>query len=310
MDLRHVRASDLAPVLDEEIEVWRAGLDWDFRSSAELVIRFMNLQALNGSALMYGGKAIGYSYFVYEEHKGLIGDLYVLEEYRTVERENRLLDAVLGALMHAPFVRRIECQLMMIPPDPRRRVPRSPFLQVFDRQFMLLELDRMPVRAMRTPPDQIVFQPWAERHQDACAYLITAAYATHIDSRINDQYRSAGGARRFLYNIIQYPGCGNFFQPGSFVAYDSESGRLSGLSLTSLVADDVGHITQICVSPSLRGMGVGSELLRRSLEALREYGCRKTGLTVTSSNHEAVRLYERVGFTIAKRFSAFVWEGF
>jgi ribosomal protein S18 acetylase RimI-like enzyme len=33
-------------------------------------------------------------------------------------------------------------------------------------------------------------------------------------------------------------------------------------------------------------------------------------LTVTSSNREAIALYERTGFTVAHRFFAYVWEGF
>ena len=61
------------------------------------------------------------------------------------------------------------------------------------------------------------------------------------------------GARRFLYNIVQYPGCGSFFRPASLVALERDTGELAGLSLASVVAPEVGHITQICVAPSHRG---------------------------------------------------------
>jgi hypothetical protein len=37
------------------------------------------------------GWPIGYIYYVLEENKGLMGDLYVMREHRTVERENLLL---------------------------------------------------------------------------------------------------------------------------------------------------------------------------------------------------------------------------
>ena len=85
---------------------------------------------------------------------------------------------------------------------------------------------------------------------------------------------------------------------------------MEGISLASLVAPRVGHITQICVAPDRRGAGLGYELLRRSLVALHEAGCRLATLTVTSANREAVALYERMGFEVVKRFRAFVWEGF
>jgi ribosomal protein S18 acetylase RimI-like enzyme len=85
---------------------------------------------------------------------------------------------------------------------------------------------------------------------------------------------------------------------------------LCGLSLASLVTTETGHLTQICVSPSVRGTGMGHELLRQSLTTLREMGCTSASLTVTAANADAVALYERVGFETIRRFPAFVWEGF
>jgi len=149
-----------------------------------------------------------------------------------------------------------------------------------------------------------------EDDQESAAYLIPEAYRGHIDSRINDQYDTVSGARRFLYNIVQYPGCGAFFRPASHVALNLDTGELAGLSLCSLVAQEVGHITQICVAPQYRGMGLGYELLRRSLVGLEQAGCRLATLTVTAANREAIVLYERVRFTTARKFRAFVWEGF
>ena len=91
VDLRHLRPGDLDPLLDEETEVWRDTLDWDFRGSAGLVRRFLDMQALNGYSLVMNGHPVGYCYFVSEERKGLIGDLYVMKEFVTVENEERLL---------------------------------------------------------------------------------------------------------------------------------------------------------------------------------------------------------------------------
>jgi ribosomal protein S18 acetylase RimI-like enzyme len=155
----------------------------------------------------------------------------------------------------------------------------------------------------------IFIERWADHYQDAAAHLIADAYRGHIDSRINDQYRSVPGARRFLYNIVQYPGCGAFYRPASFAAFEAVTGQLCGISLASLVAEDCGHITQICVSDAVRGTGVGYELLRRSLTCLREARCAFASLTVTAANRNAIDLYDRVGFETLRRFSACVWEG-
>ena len=108
---------------------------------------------------------------------------------------------------------------------------------------------------------------------------------------------------------MQYPGCGSFFQPGSFVAQDAVTGRLIGVSLASLVAFDVGHITQICVDPDWTGKKVGFELMRRSLDAMARNGSRRASLTVTASNTNAARLYEGLGFRTSATFDAIVWEG-
>src|SRR5580698_1268393 len=97
VELRRVSAEQLAPVLDEEIAAWRSELDWDFHASADLVRKFVQMQALAGFALMRGGRAIGYCYYVCEDGKGLIGDLCVMRAHRTKENENVLLEAALHA---------------------------------------------------------------------------------------------------------------------------------------------------------------------------------------------------------------------
>ena len=96
----------------------------------------------------------------------------------------------------------------------------------------------------------------------------------------------------------------------AFDAGAPSGGGLCGLSLASMVAPNCGHITQICVTPEVHGTGVGHALLRQSLLALRDAGCRSASLTVTAANESAVALYERVGFQTIRRFSAYVWEGF
>jgi len=278
--------------------------------TADLVRRFAGMGALSGYALLVGEELAGYVYFVTERSKALIGDLYVRRSLRCQQYEDRLLDAALVAMFKTPLVQRVEAQLLLLPSSLDREVPRSRYLHRYRREFMMISAD-----AIRKLPGSaglrgFRIEPWSPRAQEGAARVIADAYAGHIDSQINDQYRSVSGARRFLLNIVQYPGCGTFFQPGSFVAMPRGSSEPQGLCLASLVASDVGHITQICVVRSVRGRGAGAELLRRSLAALLQYGCRKVGLTVTSSNKPAIRLYERLGFRTVRSFAAYVWEGF
>jgi ribosomal protein S18 acetylase RimI-like enzyme len=308
VDLRELRADDLESLLTEEIRTWATSLQWDFSKSADLVRRFVDLRALNGCALVENREVIGYSYFVLEDHKGLIGDLYVRHRWRTPEAETRLLEGVLEEMMTTSGLARIESQLMMVENLPVRVMPGARFLNSYLRDFMVADLGDavLPQGRVRY---RVYIERWAEQFQEPAAQLIASAYLGHVDSHINDQYRSAAGARRFLFNIVQYPGCGTFYRPASFAAFDPE-GRLCGLCLTSMVAEGIGHVTQICVGNWMRGAGVGYELLRQSLAELRENGCRKVSLTVTTSNRDAIRLYQRTGFETRRQFSAYVWEGF
>lgn len=308
VDLRRISASDLDPLLERETEEWMRLFGWDFSPSADLVRRYVGLQALAGHALVAGGAVVGYVYFVSEDRKGLLGDLFVSEECRTVENETSLVRAAVEELLRNPSIRRVESQLMMLRSDGRGALPFPEYLRIYPRQFMVLEValaaGLKPGRAARTAQ----FDGWSARRQDEAAQVIAAAYAGHLDGDINDQYLSVWGARRFLANIVQYPGCGTFFAPASFVALDAWSGAVCGISLTSMLSAGNGHITQICVEPRLKGQGLGYELMRRSLLAFSEAGCRKVSLTVTNANTEAVRLYERIGFRFARQFHALVWD--
>lgn len=308
VELRELAGRELNPVLLEETVEWQRDLDWDFSRSADLVRQFADMRAIMGNALIDRGEVAGYGYSVLEENKGLIGDLYVRPAWRNGANEIRLFRAILDGLIAMPGVGRIESQLMLIDPAVGKALQRERFVKLQERMLMRLDTStppRLPAgRALR----QFHIEPWGDHHHEMAATVISLAYQDHIDSQINDQYRSVGGARRFIYNIVQFPGCGSFFRKGSFVAFDPETGWLSGISLVSFVSDDVGHITQICVTPRAKGRGLGYELLRESVNALRVHGARLVSLTVTSGNTEAIDLYRRCGFEEARRFLAYVWE--
>src|SRR3984957_15513727 len=141
VELRHLRGGDLDLLLDEETKSWRDILDWDFRGSAGLVRRFLEMQALNGYALLINGYPVGYCYYVAEERKGLIGDLYVMKDYLSVGNEERLLSAVVQGLMKTPLIRRIESQLMMLRTGPAIALPEAKYVRMFVRNFMEIEGD-------------------------------------------------------------------------------------------------------------------------------------------------------------------------
>jgi ribosomal protein S18 acetylase RimI-like enzyme len=308
VELPQLTVSDLDPLLNEEIHHWERRFSWDFRPSADLLRRFMQINSLYGYALRVRRHVIGYSYYVCEARKGLIGDFYVRPPHNTPSAEMALLRAVVEGLMRTPGIRRIESQLLLLE-DSLQSPPFNSCLTRHDRLFMVVNGDvaaRLQPGATRA---QASFIGWADRHYEEIAHLVSAAYRGHVDSDINDQYRTIPGARQFLTNIIRYPGCGTFSQAGSVLALDARTGRVCGACLASLVSTDSGHVTQLCVLPAMRGARLGYELLRQCLERLRQLGCTTVSLTVTASNVDAIRLYESIGFRTEATFPALVWQG-
>jgi ribosomal protein S18 acetylase RimI-like enzyme len=309
IDIRRLGGRELYPLLLEETGEWNRELDWDFSKSADLVRKFADSRGLGGAALMDRGEPVGYGYTVLEDHKGLIGDVYVRPEWRGGDAEIRLFRALLDGLIGTSGVRRIESQLMLIGPEVAKTLQRERFVRLFERLLMNLNGEALPPgRDFSTHRFRI--EPWADHHHDSAARVISLAYDGHIDSQINDQYRTFDGARKFLYNIVQFPGCGAFHRPASFVGLDLAAGSVAGIVLSSFVAEDVAHITQLCVTPHVKGFGLGYELLRRAVTGLRLAGAKRVSLTVTGANEEAVGLYRRCGFREVRRFYAYVWEAY
>jgi len=306
VEIRRLSSHELDPVLLEETVEWDREISWDFGQSADLIRKFADQRGLAGVALMDRGEVAGYGYAILEDDKGLVGDVYARPAWRTGDAEQRLFRALLDSLIATPGVRRVESQLMLMEPRVGKALQRERFIKLFE--WLLMRLDGNRPLPLRSPPRRYYIDTWGDHHYDAAATVISLAYVGHIDAQINDQYRSFSGARKFLNNVVQYPGCGMFYRPASFVAVDVLTGWVAGISLCSFVHTGVGHITQICVTPAAKGSGLGYELLRRSVEAMRMAGARRITLTVTAANEGAVRLYERCGFVEMRRFFAYVWE--
>lgn len=320
VDLRRLTPSLLADLLAEEVGAWDRDLHWDFTPSADLVRRYVGMRALDGYALLRRGELIGYCYWVTEGRKALIGDIYVRQAWRSADTENELLSAVLEAIFSQPdftashtsrgfrpWIHRVEAQLMQLSTRAEALLPRGPVLAAFPRTFMMASLDHVQeLRPVQMEPN-LRFHHWNMRWLDESAALIAEVYRGHVDSQINDQYNSTEGARRFLQNIVQYPGCGAFLDSCSWVLLD-EYGTAVGVVLSTRVSRRAGHIAQICVSRAYQGSGAGYELMRRALAALAAQGASEASLTVTVENDRARMLYERLGFTPLHDFDALVWN--
>jgi ribosomal protein S18 acetylase RimI-like enzyme len=316
LDLRHFSARQLRPLLEREAELWRERLRWDYTSSTELLLQYLESRILHGFVALDRGRLCGYTFCVHEGHKAVIGDAFAVGP-RTIgdaDTTRLLLTHVIEMLRHSPAVDRVESQLLLFDAGEFADLFEGPEFTVYPRLFLECDLHKPASTdtyahnyAHNVPPD-LELSPWNAQDYQAAAELVYACYVGHTDAQINDQYRSLHGSLRFLHNIVRFPGCGVFEPNFSWMLRDRRTRALVGMVLSSRVAAEVAHITQLCIAPAYRGRGLGRLLLDRSAESLLRGGFDAVTLTVTESNHQAVRLYERFGFTPRHRFDAMVLD--
>lgn len=321
LDLRHFGAPVLRPVLEAESDVWMERLHWDYRSSSKLLMQYIDSHMLPGYAALESGQVTGYAFCVYEESKAVIGDVFAMPglspelpppsdgaQGPAHEIEETLLKHLLETLLNSPQVDRIESQLLIHPAGSHAALFRKEGFNVFHRLFMVQQLAGRWTRPGTALSPSLDLRPWREDDLNAAARLISAAYRSHPDSLINDQYHSVHGSLRFLHNIVRYAGCGTFSPAASHVVVDRGSRELVALVLGSRVSPQSGHITQLCVHPDYRRQGLARMLLSLASTQFIRQGVSEVSLTVTEANHEAIELYKSEGYENKHTFDAAVWE--
>ena len=308
LDLRHFGAGALRPLLVEQAALWERRLLWDYSRSINLLLEYVDSRSLTGYVALRAGRVAGYTFGVCEATKAVLGDVYAFGEGDRQRNpvSELLLDHLLETLQAMPGIDRVESQLLLFPDGTLSRPFLARGMRPFPRHFMVCDLTAGT--APEIPPHALSPEPWQPESYNPAASLIHEAYTGHMDSEINDQYRSLSGAKRFLHNIVHFPGCGVFDPASSWLLRDPGTGEMQGLILCSRVRDDAAHITQLCVRPGQRNRGLGRFLLAHCLAELARRGARTVSLTVTESNVGARRLYERHGFQTLHRFEAWVWN--
>ena len=75
------------------------------------------------------------------------------------------------------------------------------------------------------------------------------------------------------------------------------NGRVAGYLCANMIIDE-GHILNLAVHPDHRRFGVASRLLKHMIDDMRARDCRSIFLEVRASNENALKMYERFGFTL------------
>ena len=317
LDLRHFSARQLRPLLETESRIWQQRLRWNYQSSTELLLQYLDSRILPGFVALDRGRICGFTFCVYEGQKAVVGDAFAIanEPAQMLQITQLLLHQLLQLLLHSPGIQRVESQLLLYDAGSIDEAFLAAGFKMYPRLFMEYDLPSRTLSAntartspASTLPPNIELIGWSPDHYQAAAELIHESYIGHIDAQINDQYCSLHGSLRFLHNIVRFPGCGVFDANQSWVLRDKNTNALVAMVLCSRVAGDVAHITQLCVAPSRRGNGLGPLLLHHCIDHLARTGFAAITLTVTEANEQAVKLYQQLGFFTRHRFDAMVLD--
>jgi ribosomal protein S18 acetylase RimI-like enzyme len=311
LDLRHFSARQLRSLLETESRLWQERLRWNYQSSTELLLQYLDSRILPGFVALDRGRICGFTFCVYEGQKAVVGDAFATanEPAQVLQITQTLLHQLLQLLHHSPGIERVESQLLLYDAGSIDEPFLAAGFAMYPRLFMEYDLppSRNATRASNLPT-HIELLRWSADYYQASAELIHESYLGHIDARINDQYCSLHGSLRFLHNIVRFPGCGVFDPEASWLLRDQRNGALIGMLLCSRVANDVAHITQLCVATPYRGQRLGIALLEHCITHLTGSGFAAITLTVTEANHQAVKLYQDSGFFVRHRFDAMVLD--
>ncbi len=316
LDLRHFSARQLRPLLEREAQIWQKRLRWDYASSIELLLEYLDSRVLPGFVALDRGKVCGLTFCVYEAQKSVVGDAFAVTEAgdASIPVTGLLLRHLLDLLRASPTVSRIESQLLLYDsgvldefflPEGFLRHPRL-FMECDLGASAGADRSQTGETFQGASGQALLLARWSNEHYQTVAELIHDAYSGHVDASINDQYRTLHGSMRFLHNIVRFPGCGVFEPRHSWVLIEASGGSPVAVVLCSKVAPDVAHVTQLCVASKERGLGLGRRLLQHCMRELRAAGFQAISLTVTEENVGAARLYRELGFGVRHRFDAMV----
>jgi ribosomal protein S18 acetylase RimI-like enzyme len=305
----------LDALFDEQCREWLALLHWDYAGPSRLIRQVARQRELSGFVAVSGGRAIGFAYYIVENNRCSIGDIFVTRDWRGAGVDRQLVAAILDALDAGPRLRRIESQCVSVDNDGASELFVARGFGRFDRYYMMRELEhdatdamasaRVSRSASESNASDIIIRGWQETDFAQAARVVHQSYRGRTDSRINSQYTTEEGCAELLAILTDHLWCGDFLPHISRVAVRRGGRRIVGVLIASRIAPRVGHIGQLSVHHAYQGQGLGRRLLTGVLQEFVQSGFNAATLAVTGINRPALRLYEATGFHCIHSFPVF-----
>jgi ribosomal protein S18 acetylase RimI-like enzyme len=306
LPIKHLDASQLLPLMEEEEKEWLADLGWDYSPIRNILASFIQQKLLPGYVAVINEKdAVGYTYFLINQDKGIIGALYVTRMNNAQAVTKELLSNTIACLKDYSNINRIEAQIMPFNNLDLTSTFTQNGFNYYLRYYM--DLDLTSYDGSADIPNQDNILPWNSSHIERAGEMTFLSYRDQVDAEICEDYCSQAGCTGYLRSLVENPGCGVFMPETSFMALDDQ-GDPCGYVICCRISSGFGMIPQIAIHPSYQGLGLGNALMHRCLQQLRIMGVHSASLTVTQKNQRAYDWYHRLGFRIRKAFGGYMWQ--
>lgn len=175
----------------------------------------------------------------------------------------------------------------------------------FKRYRMLYDLN-LPTWQFQIPAGYR-WQAWQTDLLEFHASTKHRSFQSEVDANVFPCFSSLASCQRLMHEITRREG---FLPQATWLIYDptystattSAGKEAAGCGTIQGIALDptLGSIQNLGVTPNHRGLGIGSALLGRAIEGFKAAGLTRAMLEVTCDNFGAVRLYQKLGWTIER----------
>jgi ribosomal protein S18 acetylase RimI-like enzyme len=305
VDLSSLRPRDLQHLWDREIRLWGENLYWDISSVVTAVRRAVDRKSLKGKAARMGRHIMGYSYYMVEGRRAVLGSLMLAGATSSLSIVSALMGSLLASLESDPAISRIESQFINFDTPWLAETFLSRGFKSHSRVFLRRSLNPLTLKPteIRDRPS-LEFESWSTLDLTEASVLLQKAHSESVDAEMNELYRTRDGCRTMLDNILHQQGCGRSIPVASFIAREPD-GDLVGLVISTEISLRHAHLAQVAVSPDVQGQGIGRAFLHRALSALSGEGYQTVSLMVSGANERACSLYRSMAFEDVLRFPVF-----
>jgi ribosomal protein S18 acetylase RimI-like enzyme len=165
-------------------------------------------------------------------------------------------------------------------------------LTYFKRYRMEIDLTDLPPRVAL--PVGFRWRSWEQTRPSEHALVKYRAFRDEIDAVVFSNLATFEGCLQLMGTIRENSG----FCAASTWLIDGPDGPCG--TVQGVIERGVGAIQNVGVLPEFRGLGLGTMMVLKSMEAFREYGLYRGALDVTARNIKALRLYRKLGFYVRK----------